>query len=217
MSNAARLVSVIAAMYGLLICAPLPAAAAAPDSPAASSGASPVAGSGQSAAPIVAATSPVAPDPAIADYVLGSGDNLRISVFGEDSLTGQFTVASDGHISFPLIGDVQASGKTVREVREEIAAALADGYIKDPRVSAQVMTFRPYYVLGEVEKPGEYPYIGGITVMNAIATAGGFTYRANNHDVFIKKPNETAEHKVRLNDALELSPGDTLRVGERYF
>jgi polysaccharide export outer membrane protein len=171
----------------------------------------------QSGAPIAPPTDQAAPDPAVADYILGSGDNLRISVFGEDSLTGQFTVASNGHISFPLIGDVQASGKTVREVREEIAAALADGYIKDPRVSAEVMTFRPYYVLGEVEKPGEYPYIGGITVMNAIATAGGFTYRANNHDVFIKKPNETAEHKVRLNGTLELSPGDTLRVGERYF
>jgi polysaccharide biosynthesis/export protein VpsN len=214
MISVARLGMVIAGVCGLLIWTP---AWAAPDSSAAASGDAPAAGLAGPGAPAVSPTDQAAADPAVADYVLGSGDNLRISVFGEDSLTGQFTVASNGHISFPLIGDVQASGKTVREVREEIAAALADGYIKDPRVSAEVMTFRPYYILGEVEKPGEYPYIGGITVMNAIATAGGFTYRANNHDVFIKKPNETTEHKVRLNDTIELSPGDTLRVGERYF
>jgi polysaccharide export outer membrane protein len=112
---------------------------------------------------------------------------------------------------------VQAAGETVPQLRAEIASALADGYIKDPRVSAEVITFRPYYILGEVEKPGNYPYVNGITVMNAIATAGGFTYRANTHDVFIKKPNETVEHKVRLNDTLKLAPGDTIRISERYF
>jgi polysaccharide export outer membrane protein len=208
MSSVARFVIVIAALCGLVICAP---ACAAPD------------GRTDAMAPPTPPTAaPAAPadqaaDAAIADYTLGAGDNLRISVFGEESLTGQFTVATNGRISFPLIGDVQAAGKTVQELRGEIVAALADGYIKDPRVSAEVMTFRPYYILGEVEKPGEYPYVGGITVMNAIATAGGFTYRANSHDVFIKKANDTAEHKVRLNDTLALSPGDTIRVGERYF
>jgi protein involved in polysaccharide export with SLBB domain len=196
MLRVARLVTMIAALLGIVTFAPVCAVAQVQAS---------------------AESADQATDPAIADYILGAGDNLRIIVFGEVNLTGQFTVATNGHISFPLIGDVQAAGKTVQELRSEITAALADGYVKDPKVSAEVMTFRPYYILGEVEKPGEYPYIGGITVMNAIATAGGFTYRANNHDVFIKKANDTAEHKVRLNDALELSPGDTLRVGERYF
>jgi protein involved in polysaccharide export with SLBB domain len=151
------------------------------------------------------------------DYVLGPGDILRITVFGEDNLSGQFTVAGNGALSFPLIGDVPAVGKTVGAVRDEIADALRAGYIKDPKVSAEVFTFRPYYILGEVNKPGQYPYSDGITVMNAIATAGGFTYRANHNYVFIKLSNEPAEHKVRLNDALQLSPGETIRVIERYF
>jgi polysaccharide export outer membrane protein len=158
-----------------------------------------------------------AEDQEVAGYVLGAGDVVRISVFGEETLAGQFSVSGDGKISFPLIGDVQAAGKTVAQLRTEITAKLADGYLKDPRVSAEVINFRPYYILGEIEKPGSYPYVAGITVMNAIAAAGGFTYRANSHQVFIKKVNETSEHKVRLDGVLRLAPGDTVRVGERYF
>jgi protein involved in polysaccharide export with SLBB domain len=199
MPNVARLVILAALAWGLMICAPAQGAAA------------PQSGASE---PSAASASPNGTAP---DYILGAGDNLRISVFGEESLTGQFTVAGNGNVSFPLIGDVQAAGKTVEQLRVEIASALADGYIREPKVSAEVITFRPYYILGEVEKPGQYPYSSGISVMNAIATAGGFTYRANEHDVFIKRANETVEHKVHLNDTLELSPGDTLRVGERYF
>ncbi len=211
MRNIAHLAALIAVMIGITLCGAAPSRAAETVS---SSSSGP---SAQQSTAAAARTSDRNADPAIADYVLGSGDNLRIIVFGEDSLTGQFTVAGNGRLSFPLIGDVQAAGKTVQQLRDEITTALADGYIKDPKVSAEVMTFRPYYVLGEVEKPGQYPYVSGITVMNAVATAGGFTYRANNHSVFIKKANEIVEHKVPLNDALELAPGDTLRVGERYF
>jgi polysaccharide biosynthesis/export protein VpsN len=205
MPDAARFVILIAVAGFLGLCAPGRTAAASDGTHAADT------------APTDASPTAASEDPATADYILGSGDNLRIIVFGELSLTGQFTVSGNGQISFPLIGDVQAAGKTVQQVRNEITAALADGYIKDPKVSAEVMTFRPYFILGEVEKPGGYPYSSGITVMNAIATAGGFTYRANSHDVFIKKANETVEHKVRLNDALQIAPGDTLRVSERYF
>jgi polysaccharide biosynthesis/export protein VpsN len=151
------------------------------------------------------------------DYVLGSGDVLRIIVFGEATLTGEFTVAGNGILSFPLIGDVQASGKTVEEVRDEITAGLQDGYIKDPKVSAEVLTFRPYFILGEVQKPGEYPYRDRITVMNAIATAGGFTYRANQSYVFVKPSDGSTERKERLNDLLSVAPGDTIRIAERFF
>jgi protein involved in polysaccharide export with SLBB domain len=150
-------------------------------------------------------------------YVLGSGDILRVIVFGEDNLSGQFTVAGNGILSFPLVGDLPAAGKTVEEVRDEIADALRNGYVKDPKVSAEVLTFRPYFILGEVAKPGQYPYSDRITVMNAIATAGGFTYRANQKYAFIKPSNGAAEHKVRLNDQLLLAPGDTVRIAERYF
>jgi protein involved in polysaccharide export with SLBB domain len=170
----------------------------------------------QSSSTPAPAPSAAAPGPQY-NYVLGSGDVLRITVFGEDNLSGQFTVAGNGILSFPLIGDLPASGKTVEEVRDEIADALRSGYVKDPKVSAEVLTFRPYFILGEVAKPGQYPYSDRITVMNAIATAGGFTYRANQKYAFIKPSDGAEEHKVRLNDQLMLAPGDTVRVAERYF
>lgn len=151
------------------------------------------------------------------DYVLGAGDKLRIIVFGEDNLTGEFVVAGNGGISFPLIGEIHAAGRTLADLRGDIERSLRGDYLKDPRVSAEVLTFRPYYILGEVAKPGEYPYRNRITIMNAIATAGGFTYRANHKYIFVKKANETTEHKVPLTDEVQLDPGDTARVAERYF
>jgi protein involved in polysaccharide export with SLBB domain len=151
------------------------------------------------------------------DYVLGAGDKLRIIVFGEDNLTGEFVVAGNGGISFPLIGEIHAAGRTLADLRSDIERSLRGDYLKDPRVSAEVLTFRPYYILGEVAKPGEYPYRSRITVMNAIATAGGFTYRANHKYIFVKKANETTEHKVPLTDETQIGPGDTARVSERYF
>ena len=151
------------------------------------------------------------------NYLLGPGDKLRISVFEEDDLSGEFSVAGNGKISFPLIGDVTASGRTVQEVQDTIVARLRDGYVKDPRVSAEVLTFRPFFILGEVAKPGEYPYMDAMTVMNAIATAGGFTYRANHQVIFIKGVQDTLEHKVHLKGDLVLAPGDTVRIGARLF
>ena len=171
--------------------------------------------------PAAAQLAPTVPDTSTRsttdDYRLGASDKLRIVVFGEDNLSGEFSVSGDGRISLPLIGDVPAGGKTVREVQDEITAALKNGYLKDPRVSAEVLSFRPFYIFGEVLKPGEYPYSDGITAMNAIASSGGFTYRANQKYVFIKRANETAEHKVLLKPELRVSPGDTLRVAERFF
>ncbi len=151
------------------------------------------------------------------DYTLGPGDKLRITVFGEDNLSGEFTIAGNGRLSFPLIGDIDAAGHTVDAVGQAITSKLRDGYIKDPRVSAEVLTFRPYYLLGEINKPGEYPYENGITVLNAVATAGGFTYRANKKFVFLKRASDAKEQRVRLTPELSLAPGDTIRVGERLF
>ena len=151
------------------------------------------------------------------DYVLGPGDKLRITVFGEESLSGEFNIAGNGRLSFPLIGDVAAAGSTVGAVGNAITGALKDGYIKDPRVSVEVLTFRPYYLFGEVNKPGEYPYENGLTIMNAVATAGGFTYRANKQFIFLKRVQDPKEQRVRLTAELALSPGDTIRVGERLF
>lgn len=150
-------------------------------------------------------------------YRLGPGDKLRINVFGEDTLSGEFDVPGAGTIAFPLIGDVQASGLTVSELESEIEGRLKPDYLKDPHVSIEVLNYRPFYILGEVMKPGEYPYTNGLTVLNAVATANGFTYRADTHKVYIKRANSPAEIVTKLNATTPVEPGDTIRIGERFF
>lgn len=159
-------------------------------------------------------TSPVAP---LVDYKLGVADKVRIIVFNEDTLSGEFTVSDNGTLSLPLIGDVKAIGRTPREVISDIEAKLADGYLRQPRVSLDVLTYRPFYILGEVSKPGEYPYSSGLTALNAVARAEGFTYRANKKKIFIKRFNETTEREYKLDSGVVIYPGDTVRIGERYF
>jgi polysaccharide export outer membrane protein len=151
------------------------------------------------------------------DYVLGAGDKVRVTVYGEDSLSGEFVVAGNGKISFPLIGEVQAAGLTVKDFLTQVTTLLSDGYIRDPKVNAEVLNYRPFYILGEVNKPGEYPYTNGLTVLNAIATAGGFTYRANTKSVFIRRANESSEHAYLLSTVPSVAPGDTIRIAERFF
>lgn len=152
------------------------------------------------------------------EYRLGAGDKLRINVYGEDSLSGEFTVPGGaGMIPFPLIGNVQAAGLTANELQTEIEGKLRPDYLKDPRVSIEVLNYRPFYILGEVMKPGEYPYTTGLTVLNAVATANGFTYRADTHKVYIRHANSTAETEFKLNATTVVEPGDTIRIGERFF
>lgn len=151
------------------------------------------------------------------DYRLGSGDKVRIIVFGEESLTGEFLVSGGGKISFPLIGEIDALGKTIPQLQTAIEAKLADGYLKQPRVSAEVLNYRPFYILGEVMKPGEYPYTNGLTVLNAVATAEGFTYRADKRKVFIKRAATGEEKAEPLTLNTPVAPGDTIRIGERFF
>ncbi|MBL4596800.1 MAG: polysaccharide export protein [Robiginitomaculum sp.] len=151
------------------------------------------------------------------DYRLGSGDQLRIIVFGEEDLSGEFVVNGSGQVSLPLVGEVDAAGKTVRELQLGIATRLREGYLTDPRVSAEVLNFRPFYILGEVTAPGEYPYLSGLTVMNAVATAEGFTYRADTRKVFIKRAGAVGEQVYNLTTETPVQPGDTIRIAERFF
>lgn len=152
------------------------------------------------------------------DYRLGAGDKVRIIVFGESDLTGEFDVPGGmGTISFPLIGNVQAGGLTVGQLQAELEVKLRDGYLRDPHVSIEILNYRPFYILGEVTKPGEYPYTSRLTVLNAVATANGFTYRADTRHVFIKHVNELGEHEYPLTSATSVSPGDTIRIRERFF
>ena len=156
-------------------------------------------------------------EPASFDYHLGSGDKLRIIVFGEDSLSGEFLVSGNGKVSLPLIGEIDALGRTIPELQTAIETKLADGYLKQPRVSAEVLNYRPFYILGEVIKPGEYPFTNGLTVLNAVATASGFTYRADKRKVFIKRAATDMEKVQELTPATPVEPGDTIRIGERFF
>ena len=150
-------------------------------------------------------------------YKLGPGDKIRLITFGEERLSGEFTVNEIGQVSLPLIGEIRAGGQTLEQFSDSIRTALSNGFLKNPRVSVEVLNYRPFYILGEVNKPGKYPFINGLTVTNAVATAGGFTYRANIHRVFVRGQAETREHVVPLTGTTGVHPGDTIRIPERLF
>lgn len=168
-------------------------------------------------APAPAGPSPTATTTANTVYQLGTGDQIRISVFGQPDLSGQFVVDGTGSIAMPLIGTIQAQGKSTSELEQTIYDRLIDGYVRDPQVSAEVINYRPFYILGEVANPGEYPYTNNLTVLNAVASAGGFTYRANKRVVFIKSVDTNQEVSVTLDSTATVQPGDTIRIGERIF
>jgi len=155
------------------------------------------------------------PDPTL-DYRLGSGDKLRVIVFGEDDLSGEFDVTGSGKVSLPLIGQVQAAGLTLDEFEAEVTKNLKQGYLTNPKVSVEVLNYRPFYIIGEVDKPGQYPYTNGMNVLNAVAVAGGFTYRAREDEVFITRDGEK-EKAYATDQAVRVLPGDIVRIPERYF
>ena len=165
----------------------------------------------------LAALTAASPAAAQDGYVLGSGDRLRVITFGEDDLSGEFRVDDAGQAALPLIGPVAAAGRTPAQFQAAVEEALRGRYLRDPKVSVEVLNHRPFYILGEVNKPGAYPYGDDMTVMNAVAAAQGFTYRANARKVFIKHAGEGQERAVRLTPDLKIAPGDTLRIGERFF
>ncbi|MBX6322665.1 MAG: polysaccharide export protein, partial [Rhodospirillaceae bacterium] len=151
------------------------------------------------------------------EYRLGPGDQIRIIVFGSEDLSGEFEVGPQGDIAYPLIGQVHAVGKTTHEVEQEITNRLKPDYLKDPRVNVEVLNYRPFFVLGEVRKPGSFPYQSGMTVQKAIALAGGFTYRAVEDEVLITRAADPSKRKVRAPVTATILPGDTIEVEERFF
>jgi polysaccharide export outer membrane protein len=158
-----------------------------------------------------------APTAQSVDYRLDVGDKVKVTVYNEPTLTGEFWVNPDGTLSLPLIGNVPARGKSVAQIAADARVRLADGYLRDPKVSMEVIEFRPFYILGEVSVPGQYPYANGLTAMNAIATAKGFTPRANRDVIRIRKQGGSVEANYRLTPELIVLPGDTILVGERFF
>jgi polysaccharide export outer membrane protein len=152
------------------------------------------------------------------DYKLGANDRLRITVFGQPTLTGEYTLDGNGVLAFPLIGNVPANGVTTNQLQQAIAAKLEPDYLVNPNVSAEIVSRRPFYVIGEVQKPGNYPYVSDITAVNAIAMAGGFTRRARKNDFYIRRLDKDGKPvRIEANAGTVLQAGDTLEVRERVF
>jgi polysaccharide export outer membrane protein len=151
-------------------------------------------------------------------YKLGGGDKVHVSVFNEPQLSGDFIVDSAGNLSLPLIGPTPVQGKTVGEASSAIEAAyLTDHFLRAPRVSAEVTVYRPFFILGEVRMPGQYPYVAGLTAMSAIATSQGLTPRARKTTIYIRSFGQDSEQVFALTPDLRIWPGDTIRIAERLF
>lgn len=165
----------------------------------------------------VQASAIAAPDLKDAPYRLGPGDKLQLTVYGEQNLSSEQQVAADGTIAVPLIGRVAAGGRSVSDVTEEVRSKLAEGFVHNPSVTITVENYRPFYILGEVNTPGQYEYAKGMTVLAAVARAGGFTYRAKRNEIFLKREGSPEELRVGLDIDMPIRPGDTIRIGERYF
>lgn len=156
--------------------------------------------------------------PSIDDgYKLGVGDKVRVIVFGEMDLGGEYVVDATGFVRLPLIGQIRAAGGTPHQLEIEVTNKLKDGYLQDPRVSIEVTNYRPFYILGEVNKPGEYSYVNGMSVLNAVALAGGYTFRADDKRVYVRRDGSSRETTVNADQMTKVFPGDIIRVGERFF
>ena len=148
------------------------------------------------AAQTVAAQTP-APAASVATYVLGATDRIRLKVYGEPDISGEYEIDAGGNVSVPLAGHIKAAGSTTRQLEKSITSALSKGIVRDPRVNVEIVSYRPYYILGEVKKSGEYPYRLGLTVMDAVASAGGFTYRANENKVYLRRAGAGSRRSLR--------------------
>ena len=151
------------------------------------------------------------------EYELGAGDKVKVTVFGHNDLSGRFLVGSNGNIALPLIGKVAANGLTVSELEIRIVESLKPDYLKNPRVSVEVLNYRPFYIIGEVKKPGSYAYVSGMTVVNAIALAGGYTYRARENKIYVTRATDPMSMKDPADHDTQILPGDVIEVPERFF
>jgi polysaccharide export outer membrane protein len=148
---------------------------------------------------------------------LSPGDKIKVIVFGEDKLSGDYQIDSAGTVSLPLAGTIQAAGLNKPELEQALTAKLKSEYLRNPRVTVEVISYRPFYVLGEVKTPGEYPYRNGLNVLSAIAIAGGATYRANNSVVYIQRAGTSEMAEFPQSPTIPVMPGDVVRLVERYF
>ncbi|MEG6509573.1 polysaccharide biosynthesis/export family protein [Methyloligella sp. 2.7D] len=152
-----------------------------------------------------------------ATYTLDAGDQVRVVVFGQENLSNVYAVDTSGYISMPLIGQVHARGLTTRQLSSVITQRLGSRYIKNPKVSAEVQTYRPFFILGEVRTPGQYAYVNGMTVETAVAIAQGYTERANERKFRLSRKFGGVQSTVMVPPDYPVKPGDTIYVLERFF
>ncbi len=148
---------------------------------------------------------------------LQAGEKIRVTVYGEQGLSAEYEIDPSGSVSLPLAGTVQAAGLTQSELEHRLTERFSSEYLKNPKVTVSIAEFRPFYILGEVEKPGAYPYTGGLNVLSAIAIAGGTTYRANRSKIYIQHAGENGLREYVASAAIPIMPGDVIQIPRRYF
>jgi polysaccharide biosynthesis/export protein len=168
-------------------------------------------------APVPVAYAAPAPVPYDMPYHLDAGDKLRIVVYGQEGLTNTYLISAGGTITMPLIGAVPARGRTPQGLAAEITARLRNGFIREPSVAVEIESYRPFFILGEVQAPGQYPYVPNMTAESAVAIAGGFSPRARKDSVTITHTDAAGSSRVIMPPGTPISPGDTVLVGERWF
>jgi protein involved in polysaccharide export with SLBB domain len=168
--------------------------------------------------PVEVERRPVSTSGAGVASLLQPGEKVRITVYGEEAITGDYDINPSGYVSMPLIGAIRAAGRTQAEFGRDVASRYRrGGFLQDPNVTVAIVQFKPFYVLGEAASPGEYPFRSGLNVHAAVAMAGGFTYRASRSIVLIRHTGEEVWKEYSLTEAVPIAPGDLIRVPERYF
>jgi polysaccharide export outer membrane protein len=163
------------------------------------------------------AVSPGAGSTDISAYRLGPGDKVKVTIFGQDKESGAFEIDGSGNMAYPLLGNVPAQGLTVPELQERLRTELDRSFIVNPRVSVEVQNYRPFYIYGEIQKAGSYPYVTGLTVRRAIAIAGGYTRRARYAPVQVTREEVRGSREYDLELDMPVLPGDTIQVMQRLF
>ncbi len=160
---------------------------------------------------------PAEPEARLTPGQLAPGDKVRLTVFGEEDMSGEFEIDGTGSLAVPLIGEISAKGLTQRELEKRIAEKLNAGYLVNARVNIEVLNFRPFFILGEVNKPGSYPWVNDMTIINAVALGGGYTPRAKVGNVTLRRANDPDRRELSVPDDTKVFPGDVIRVEERFF
>jgi len=167
--------------------------------------------------PVSAEPEPIVAPSSVATLIQ-PGEAIKVTVYGEEALTGAYTVNPAGDIAMPLVGTINAAGRTRTELEREIARRYKTGkFLEEPEVTVDIVSYLPIYVLGETQRPGAYPYTSGLNVLTAVTLAGGFTYRASKTSFLLEHAGETVWQEYPLSASVTIAPGDLIRIPERYF